>query len=880
VTLHIDVDLLSGFDDHLLTLKARIREMLYGVLAGSLAGALVPIGLAWLGYPWSAAAQRVSAAATSHRAPIVVALLAILALILERFFQKSAALFRSWQSGMVRGVSVVWATCTFLCWMRGHYWILFIAAAAIFQVLTEVVQAHRPVQPFTRQQIAAWIPRSPKSSVTSITFDKPIESWAQDAIGRQNFVETVLSRVLIHGEPAIGITADFGEGKSSVLHLIRDSINRGERAIAVPFRTWLPGSEEAFVDSLFGTATVAVRSKFFLPGWQSTFKKYRRAVLGLVPNSWTFLTDLLPPDSQAGRIDELTRLVSKLPVRVIFLLDEIDRMHAEELTILLKVLRGAPELTNVSYIGAFSKDAVARVLSPDDENFGRQYLEKFFPVELRLPAIDEDLRQYLFLHQIDAILEERPESFKEPDSRKHFDENLMDLWQQALKRRATSFRLLGQILRAFESSFQDIGGEVNAFDLLTIECVRLLLPDTYEFVYQNRQHFCSPPKGIERWSSDFTEIDEQARTKARAIAFNTYFKNVPEAAKNLALILLAMIFPTVDNYARENSLHTPVIRDRSTERRISDADFFTRYFTYAVPATRFGEEDMDKFIELVRDVNSGQLGSKVKEFYPTTERDDLRRLDFLRQLIRRAGEIGEHQSELLAVYLAEHSSDMRSEDIAYILTRSLVLKLASRLQGSAQLLECLRIIVLHADSDRFASDITCACVSARDSTDEISNWMGVDPGQISAAFGERMRALRPRSVATLQLSSENVLAFIRWRLYVPADVPHITDYFRSAFDSDIRNLGIFLEWLLPGNVHYNDGPIKFVDSFFPVSDVVERLKRSVEMGVSWTPGQRAAIERFWEFLNAKPTEGPNPVESQTHVGLTGGQDADESPLPE
>jgi hypothetical protein len=58
-----------------------------------------------------------------------------------------------------------------------------------------------------------------------------------------------------NGEPAIGITADFGEGKSSVLHLIRDSFNRGERAIAVPFRTWLPGTEEAFVDSLFGTAT-------------------------------------------------------------------------------------------------------------------------------------------------------------------------------------------------------------------------------------------------------------------------------------------------------------------------------------------------------------------------------------------------------------------------------------------------------------------------------------------------------------------------------------------------------------------------------------------------------------------------------------------------
>ncbi len=82
-------------------------------------------------------------------------------------------------------------------------------------------------------------------------------------MGRQDFVETVVARVLVNGEPAIGITADFGEGKSSVLNLIRISIDQGNRAIAVPFRTWLPGSEETFLDSLFGTATAAIQTKYF-----------------------------------------------------------------------------------------------------------------------------------------------------------------------------------------------------------------------------------------------------------------------------------------------------------------------------------------------------------------------------------------------------------------------------------------------------------------------------------------------------------------------------------------------------------------------------------------------------------------------------------------
>ena len=756
---------------------------------------------------------------------------------------------------MIRGVSLIWALSTFSFWVKRDHWSLFLAVGAVFQILTEVAEGRRKPQQCTAKEIAEWVPRSSRSSVSAIAFDKPIEGWGQDAVGRQDFVETVLARVLIDCEPAIGITADFGEGKSSVLHLIRDSIERGGKVIAVPFRTWLPGSEEAFVDSLFGSATAAVRAKFFLPAWQSTLRRYSRVVLGVVPRSWSFLTNLLPPDSQFSQIEELAKLVSKLPVRVVFLLDEIDRMHGEELTVLLKVLRGAPELSNVSYICAFSKDAVARVVSPKDVIFGLRYLEKFFPVQLQLPAIDEDLREYLFSDRIDAILQ-REGALKASDSRKEFDDARKGLWHRVIKRRITNFRLLGQILRAFDSSFHVLGREVSAFDLLVIECVRLLLPGTYEFVYQNGQYFHESPNGIERWSTDITGIDEQARKKAIAVAFNAYFGTVSKADKDIALALLSMIFPSVRNYARENSLASSAITDHSEERRISDADFFPRYFIYDVPATRFGEREMDKFIESLRGADQLGIVAAIEATYPRTERDDLRRIDFLRKLNRRANEIPDREAEGLAVHLAQLTADMRSDHIAYIVTKSLVLKLASRFQGSPRLQEMLDNIVLKTDSDRFASDITYSCVSARKTADEISNWTGFDSEQMKAVFGERMRSRHPKPVATLQLSSEDVMAFSRWRVYVPKDIPYTTEYFRSAFDTDIRNLGIFLQSLLPGNVAYAGSPIKFIDSFyFPVSEVITRLNHAQVKGIQWSTEHESAISRFREYLKAEPDEG-------------------------
>ena len=75
---------------------------------------------------------------------------------------------------------------------------------------------------------------------------------------------------------------------------------------------------------------------------------------------------------------------------------------------------------------------------------------------------------------------------------------------------------------------------------------------------------------------------------------------------------------------------------------------------------------------------------------------------------------------------------------------------------------------------------------------------------------------------------------------------------RSAFDSDAKNLGVFLQSLLPGNVAYEGSPIKFIDSFFPVTELAARLSEAATKGAQWTPQQQEAIRRFREYLVNEP----------------------------
>jgi len=754
-----------------------------------------------------------------------------LVLVLGRFLKKSACLIRSWREGIIRGTGVVWTVAAFSYWTIGKHLLVLTSVVALFEVLSDFRERRRKRESYSLDQIAEWVPHQARGSVSAIGFDKPIQTWEQDAVGRRQFVETVLARVFVNGEPAIGITADFGEGKSSVLTLIRISIDQGDRAIAVPFRTWLPGSEETFLDSLFGTATAAIRTRYFLPSWRSTFGRYGRAVLGVMPKSWALIRGLLPSESQSNQIEELTHLFSRLPVRVVFLLDEIDRMHEEELTVLLKILRGAPELSNVSYICAFSKEALARLVSAEDPQFGCRYLDKFFPVQLQLPRIDEDLRESLFSDRMSELLA-REQVFHTDAAKKRFDDIRNSLWYSALESRLANFRSVGQVLRGFENSLHVLKNEVNVFDLLVIECLRMLLPSTYEFVYQNGRYFHETSGGIERWNRTQQEIDQEARKKAASTALDAYFEGLSRTDYELARDLLSRIFPLIKAYFREKTkgLGPLMIQDSEGERRISDPNFFSRYFIYAVPATMFGEKEMDEFIAAIREANKETIGARVDATLPETGRDDLRRIHFLRRLIARISQVPDKQAGWLASVMAERTSEMLSDHVVYQVIKGVVLALAARFQGTPELQRVLQDVVEKAGSDRFASDIVYSSVSSRGAADEVTNWDGFDSEQIKKVFGMRMRLRHPKPVSEILASNpDDPLAFSRWRFYVPEDMPYLIEFFRSAFDFSIENLGIFLQWLLPGNVAYEGGAIKFIEGFYsPVSDIVQRLKNAEE----------------------------------------------------
>ena len=216
------------------------------------------------------------------------------------------------------------------------------------------------------------------------TGDDPIGDWDEDIIGRAAVVELLADHALRLRTPIVALHGGLGDGKSSVLNLLRRAIEG--QAIVISFSAWLPGSEASLATDLFKDIATECVKHVHVPQLRKRALAYARTVSGSV-SYLAGLKELLPTQSQREEVQDLREALSRVPMPILVLLDEIDRMQKEELLVLLKILRGASSIPNVTFVCAFSEEAIKKELgSPSFD-----YLEKFLPVSVRLSAPDPDM---------------------------------------------------------------------------------------------------------------------------------------------------------------------------------------------------------------------------------------------------------------------------------------------------------------------------------------------------------------------------------------------------------------------------------------------------------------------------------------------------------
>ncbi|GGJ93117.1 hypothetical protein GCM10009304_18770 [Pseudomonas matsuisoli] len=332
--------------------------------------------------------------------------------------------------------------------------------------------------------------------------DEPIESKAYDRFGRALFAARIAETIAKRRDPSsivIGLFGPWGDGKTSVLKMMEESLVQYEQVVTIRFNPWHFPSEDALLRGFFATLAEAL-------GKEPAFKERAAKLLESYGGILSVVSVALPgveinPGEAAKNIGEslskvsldqlkgqIDALLGQSGKRLVILIDDIDRLDKDETNAIFKLVKLSASFKYTSYVLAFDDDVVAAAIGErygaGGHEAGRAFLEKIIQVPLHLPPADRmSLRQITFegidhaLNQAGIVLDQRQIDV--------FSRYFVD----GLEPKLETPRIAKLYTNALMFALPLVSGEVNIAEFMLIEGVRVLYPKLYAAIRDNPDIF-------------------------------------------------------------------------------------------------------------------------------------------------------------------------------------------------------------------------------------------------------------------------------------------------------------------------------------------------------------------------------------------------------
>jgi len=381
----------------------------------------------------------------------------------------------------------------------------------------------------------------------------------EDALGYAPFAKRiagVIGRLASPSGYVIAIQGTWGSGKSTALNFARTYIERRNAALKpgetkveiVEFRPWLISGHEDLVASFF-----KVLKEHITPGEAGDRKlgnllaRMSRGAIGPTMGVVTGLVKPLDPTGGLGAsaisdvtakgvtalldawlkepslqatYEALREELAKSNRRFLVVIDDIDRLEAEEIRVVMQLVKSVGSLPNVIYLLSYDRQIVASALGDADRRDGPTFVEKVVQHEIALPR-PSAFRLLTLLHQrIEHIIGPTKST---------------DRWRQivqlGLERWITRPRDVARLSNAVNFSWAALEGEIDAQDLLAMEGLRLFDPILFGFVRDNRAFLVGEGRSL--------YVSEEQRAQMGKV----FRDGLPEKDRDERLELLGTLFP-------------------------------------------------------------------------------------------------------------------------------------------------------------------------------------------------------------------------------------------------------------------------------------------------------------------------------------------------
>lgn len=292
--------------------------------------------------------------------------------------------------------------------------------------------------------------------------------------------------------------------------------------------------------------------------------------------------------SRVEQKEDLSGLLRQLKNPVLVVMDDIDRLTANEIRMLFQLVKANADFSNVVYLLLFQRDIVERSLDAPPAIKGREFLEKIVQVGFDIPRIEEARLEKVLFAGLDELLADEK-------VRKHFDQTRWgNLFLGGLRPFFKTLRDVYRYLATLSfhvSLFRARGSfEVNPIDLIALEVLRVFEPRVYQQLPDAKVELTD----LQGRRSRNAAIETQVKERMQAL-----INQASEENRSRVQEIIKQLFPPAEWIFGGPGYGSGLEERWFQEQRACSPDVFDRYFHLAIPQGDISQAEIDRILSLV-----------------------------------------------------------------------------------------------------------------------------------------------------------------------------------------------------------------------------------------------------------------------------------------
>lgn len=413
--------------------------------------------------------------------------------------------------------------------------------------------------------------------------DNPIKKPDDDLLNRGPLAGRIAQLILAKRPEhpmVLALQGSWGAGKSSVLALVENEL--GQETIVLWYEPWFYNNPAQMIAGYLDVVASALAKA-------GKKRRYSNRARELVGKYGSLLSSIpfTPDVSVLGGVSpehlraEIGGLAAEIKKRVVVLVDDVDRLPADEMLLILKLVRLCSDFPYFTYLLAFDKKVVKRALARSFEG-DSDFIEKIVQIEIPLPPVDDLLLgQFLGKHLTELCHAGGRDPGKALEDFLHLEsaKALRHVGFFELVQREPLFASLREAkryLNAVEATAPLVLADVNLFDFLALEYVRVFLPACHEEIYRLRYVVTQTDSSF---GGDHGREERQTALRSLAEMIGQ------ESRGRCALRLLFEVFPVLDAAVNRPTYHygPSQLPGWARDLRARHPAFVDRYFRLEIP---------------------------------------------------------------------------------------------------------------------------------------------------------------------------------------------------------------------------------------------------------------------------------------------------------